>query len=67
MACCYTKSSVQTPVEEIKEIHHVTIRDSPKKSLKSVKIYLKWIQNWDVFLEDIKAECEKRSIEFAVK
>ena len=61
-----TRIDVDSTKKEV-EIQHVPIKDSPKKSLKSVKIYLKWIQNWDVFLEDLKAECEKRSIEFTVK
>ena len=61
-----TRIDVNSGKKEV-EIQHVPIKDSPKKSLKSVKIYLKWIQNWDIFLEDIKAECEKRSIEFTVK
>ena len=61
-----TRIDVDSGRKEV-EIQHVPIKDSPKKSLKSVKIYLKWIQNWNVFLEDLKAECEKRSIEFTVK
>ena len=61
-----TRIDVNSGKKEV-EIQHVPIKDSPKKSPKSVKIYLKWIRNWDVFLEDLKAECEKRSIEFTVK
>ena len=58
-----THIDVDSGKKDVK-IWHVSVKDSPKKSPKSVKIYGKWMKEWDTFLEDLKAECEKRSIEF---
>ena len=61
-----TRIDVDSGRKEV-EIQHVPIKDSPKKSPKSVKIYGKWMQDWNIFLEDLKAECEMRSIEFTAR
>ena len=61
-----TRIDVYSGKKEV-EIWHTPIKDpTQKKSPKSFTVSGKWMQDWDIFLEDLKAECEKRSIEFRV-
>lgn len=62
-----TRVLPNTRKKQVKIWYSVTKEPSQKSSEDCAFIRGKWMQDWDSFCDDLRIECQKRSIEFIIQ